>query len=171
MIRRILDAIPYEEVERPDKALASGTRVLAQRGVAGFKVRRYRIVRDGTHAVRERWDDVYPPTTQIVRVGVGEASRDQKPVSGDAHPEYTADELLVTTQGPLSSDGADEPGVGSASSEPGSREDTMWESREPGRFGKPGWTEEAGMPFWRTAEPKAESGEKPRPAAKKRGPA
>src|SRR5262249_25586124 len=43
MIRRVLDAIPYEEVERPDKTLPVGKRVLAQRGVAGFKLRRYRL--------------------------------------------------------------------------------------------------------------------------------
>ena len=30
-IRRIMEAIPYEEVERPDKTLASGVRVLGQR--------------------------------------------------------------------------------------------------------------------------------------------
>jgi hypothetical protein len=170
LIRRILDAIPYEEVERPDKALASGKRVLSQRGVAGFKVRRYRIVRDGPHAVRERWDDVYPPTAQIVRVGVGEGTRDQR-VADDAHPEYTADELLVTTQGPDTKDSADEPAGG----ENPARDDSMWESREPGRFGKPGWTERAGMPFWKSLEEKSEDiraddGEKSR-SGKKRGPA
>ena len=71
-----LDAIPYEEVERPDKTLPS-RRARPRRSAAspGFKLRRYRIVRDGAHAVRERWDDVYPPTTQIVRVGTGEAVR------------------------------------------------------------------------------------------------
>jgi vancomycin resistance protein YoaR len=171
LIRRILDAIPYEEVERPDKTLASGARVLAQRGVAGFKVRRYRIVRDGTHAVRERWDDVYPPTTQIVRVGVGEVARDQKAVADDAHAEYTADELLVTTQGPDTSDGTDEASPGGPSLEGASRDDTMWESRDPGRFGKPGWTEKAGMPYWKSSEPKAEGTEKARSSRKNRGPA
>lgn len=173
LIRRILDAIPYEEVERPDKTLASGARVLAQRGVAGFKVRRYRIVRDGTHAVRERWDDVYPPTAQIVRVGTGDVARDKQAVADDQHPEYVADELLVTTQGPDTKDGADDPQAGNPESAP--RDDTMWESRDPGRFGKPGWTERAGMPFWKSAEPKAEpkadGAEKARSSSKKRGPA
>ncbi|HEY3498498.1 MAG TPA: VanW family protein [Polyangiaceae bacterium] len=172
MIRRIIDAIPYEEVERPDKELASGTRVLAQRGVAGFKVRRYRIVRDGTHAVRERWDDVYPPTAQIVRVGAGDIPRDKQPhAADDPHPEYVADELLVTTQGPDTKDSADEPSSGTNAPEAAPRDDTMWESRDPGRFGKPGWTERAGMPFWKTAEPKVDAAEKPKISAKKRGPA
>jgi vancomycin resistance protein YoaR len=163
LIRRIIDAIPYEEVERPDKALPAGMRVLAQRGVAGFKVRRYRIVREGPHAVRERWDDVYPPTTQIVRVGAGDPSRDKPKVADDAHPEYLADELLVTTQGPDEKDQNDD----GASS----KDEAMLESRDPGRFGKPGWTEQAGMPFWRGHDTKAPAEEKARPAAKKRGPA
>ncbi|HWP04734.1 MAG TPA: VanW family protein [Polyangiaceae bacterium] len=166
LIRRILDAIPYEEVERPDKALPAGTRVLAQRGVAGFKVRRYRIVRDGPHAVREKWDDVYPPTTQIVRVGAGDPSKDKPGVADDMHPEYLADELLVTTQGPNESDQSED---ASASAEP--RNDSMAESREPGRFGKAGWTEQLGMPFWKTRDSKAAPTEKSPPAPKKRGPA
>ncbi len=169
MIRRIVDAIPYEEVERPDKTLEAGKRVLGQRGVAGFKVRRYRIVREGTHAVRERWDDVYPPTTQIVRVGAAEEGKAKKSATDDAHPEYLADELLVTTQGPDNRDGADEGGA-ATTAEDGPRDDSMWESREPGRFGKPGWTEAFGMPFWKNREPAAVE-EKARATTKKRGPA
>ena len=69
LIRRILGATPYEEVERPDPRLPKGERVLGQRGVPGFKVRMYRIVRQGAHAEREVRDALYPPTTQIIRVG------------------------------------------------------------------------------------------------------
>jgi hypothetical protein len=159
-----MDALPYEEVERPDKTLPSGMRVLAQRGVAGFKVRRYRIVRDGPHAVRERWDDVYPPTTQIVRVGAGDPSHDKPNVADDIHPEYLADELLVTTQGPDEKDQSEE-----ASGAAGGHEEAMLESREPGRFGKAGWTEQAGMPFWKSREAKPVEDEKTRPPQKKRG--
>ena len=57
--------------ERNDDRLPRGERVLSQRGVPGFKLTRYRILRQGDQAVRERWTDVYPPTTQIVRVGTG----------------------------------------------------------------------------------------------------
>ncbi|HET9956296.1 MAG TPA: VanW family protein [Polyangiaceae bacterium] len=142
LIRRVLDSIPYEEVERPDKSLPSGTRVLGQRGVPGFKLRRYRIVRDGLHAVRERWDDVYPPTTQIVRVGTGEkdADSDSKKAVDDPHPEYLADELLVMTLGD-----SDE-----------GKPSSFAENREPGRFGQAGWTEEAGMPLYKSREQTAE---------------
>jgi vancomycin resistance protein YoaR len=143
LIRRIDTAIPYDEVERPDKTLPSGMRRLGQRGVAGFKLRRYRIVREGAHAVRERWDDTYPPTSQIVRVGIGDMPKDSVRAEDDKHPEYLADELLVVTQGE-SDDG-----------EAGERGSVMRESREAGRFGEKGWTEEAGMPFWES-RPKRE---------------
>jgi hypothetical protein len=144
LIRRIDSAIPYEEVERPDKTLPHGVRRLGQRGVPGFKLRRYRIVREGAHAQRERWDDVYPPTSQIVRVGAADIPKDRVKAEDDKHPEYLADELLVVTQG------ADDSEEGS-----GERQSVMRESREAGRFGEKGWTEAAGMPFWET-RPKAE---------------
>ena len=118
---------------------------------------RYRIVRDGAHAVRERWNDVYPPTQQIVRVGTGQGARELAKVEDDPHPEYVADELLVLTQGPdVESTAVGEGGGG------------HYEYREPGRFGDYGWTEKAGMPFWRGdgSKPVAEGGEEasaPRP--------
>jgi vancomycin resistance protein YoaR len=137
LIRRILEAMPYEEIERPDPELPHGARALGQRGVPGFKLRRYRIVRDGQHAVRQRWDDVYPPTTQIIRVGAKDTSGDEPAPKDDPHPEYLADELLIVTQGPESDDG---------------ERVAETENREPGRFGTAGWTEAAGMPYYRTRE-------------------
>ena len=137
LIRRIVEALPYEQVERPDDDLAEGKRVLSQRGIPGFKLKRYRILREGLHAVRERWDDMYPPTTQIVRLGTGRSANDRVNVQSDPHPEYLADELLVMTQGP-GADAAD-------SEEPGG---ATIENREAGRFGEAGWTERAGMALW-----------------------
>ena len=155
LIRRILDATPYEEVERPDSELARGIRVLGQRGVPGFKVRRYRIVRDGDHATRDRWDDVYPPTTQIVRVGAKDTSEEEPAPNDDPHPEYLADELLIVTQGPESDDG-----------ERGGE----FENREPGRYGTAGWTEAAGMPYYQTRpETAAGPSDKPLKSKKKNG--
>jgi hypothetical protein len=159
LIRRIMDAIPYEEVERPDKTLPSGVRLLGQRGVAGFKLRRYRLVREGAHATRERWDDVYPPTTQIVRVGTGEAVDTKNKAEDDPHGEYLADELLIVTQGP------DDDSGGSAK-ESGATQ----ENREPGRFGEPGWTEGAGMPLWKSkAGPPEEPPDQAPTSRKKKG--
>ena len=142
LIRRILGVMPYEQVERPDDKIARGVRVLGQRGVPGFKLRRYRILRNGAHATRERWDEVYPPTTQIIRVGTGPVVKDKKPPSDDPHPEYLADELLVVTQGPDRDD-----------SEPDAeRDEQTREWREPGKYGRSGWTEQEGMPLWRSKD-------------------
>jgi vancomycin resistance protein YoaR len=137
-IRHIDSAIPYEQVERPDDRLPRGRRVLGQRGVPGFRLHRYRILRDGAHAVRERFDDVYPPTTQIIRVGTGDIAADKVKARDDPHPEYTADEVLIMTQGPRIVDDAGVP--------------TTFEDYERGRTGTPGWTEEAGMPVWKGGE-------------------
>jgi vancomycin resistance protein YoaR len=137
LIRRITDVLPYEQLERPDDKLPKNTRILAQRGVAGFSVTRYRIVRRGAYAVRERWLDKYPPTPQIVRVGTGDSGSSTRLLpQDDAHPEYLADELLVLTQStvPLQTAGSDDP------------KDAVSEWREPGTTGKAGWTKEAKMP-------------------------
>ncbi len=132
LIRRILSARPYDEVERPDDRLRRGQRVLAQRGVPGFTVQMYRILRDGPHARREVWKGVYPPTTQIVRVGT--ATDDGKAAGkDDPHGEYLADELLVVTM----------------ARDEDSAEPKLTERREEGRFGVEGWTNQAGMPVFR----------------------
>jgi vancomycin resistance protein YoaR len=138
LVRRIDSVVPYEEVERPDKDVPQGVRVLGQRGVPGFRLHRYRIVRDGTHAVRERWNDVYPPTQQIIRVGTAPITPDSVKPEDDPHPEYVADELLVLTQG-LDVDGAEQ----------GEKGGGLLEQREPGKYGEYGWSEKMGMPFWR----------------------
>ncbi len=157
LIRRIDAAIPYEEVERPDKTLPSGVRRLAQRGVPGFKLRRYRIVRQGPHAARERWDDVYPPTAQIVRVGTADLPRDKVTLEDDPHSEYLADELLVVTQGADSGD--DDERLDDRAS-------VTRESREPGKYGLARWTEAAGMPFW-DGKPGTEERAGPAPPAER----
>jgi hypothetical protein len=113
-------------------------RVLSQRGVAGFKLVRYRVRANGDNSVRERWNDTYPPTTQIVRVGTGDVSKDDVKAADDAHPEYVADELLVLTEGPDVPESKDHPG------------DRMLEDRDAGRFGEYGWMEKAHMPVWKS---------------------
>ena len=153
-VRRVTEALPYEQVERPDDRLPRGVRVLAQRGVPGFKLVRYRILREGTDAVRERWNDSYPPTTQIIRVGTGDVPRQSVEAHDDPHPEYAADELLVMTQGPEAPPRKEAP------------EDRMLEDREPGRFGEPGWMEKAGMPVWKRKPDGSAPAEAPRGAAR-----
>jgi vancomycin resistance protein YoaR len=136
-IRRITDTLPFEQMERPDDRLPKGVRVLSQRGVPGFKLIRYRILREDAHARRERFTDMYPPTTQIVRVGSGSMPKNSVTVEDDAHPEYVADELLVMTQGPEIPAPKEHPN------------DRVQEDREAGRFGDKGWMEKAGMPVWK----------------------
>ncbi len=132
LIRAIDSVIPYQELERPDSNVPDGMRLLAQRGIPGFKLHRYRIIRDGAHAVRERWNDVYPPTAQIVRVGTGSISRQDFKGSSVHTPEYVADEVLILTNNP--------------------EEPDLLEKREPGRTGEYGWTEKQGMPVWSKAD-------------------
>lgn len=136
-IRRITEALPFEQLERPDDRLPRGVRVLSQRGVPGFKLVRYRILREDVHARRERFTDTYPPTTQIIRVGSGSMPKNSVAVEDDPHPEYVADELLVMTQGPEIPAPKERPN------------DRLQEDRDPGRFGDKGWMEKAGMPVWK----------------------
>lgn len=124
-IRKILPRVDrFAEREVPDPNLPAGTRVLTQRGIPGFRLVRYRIVRDGDTAVRERWTDQYPPTTQIWRVGTGAALTGPVPAQDD-HPEYTADQYLALTQMAGTSD--------------------IQEVRRPGFSGEPGWMVRQGL--------------------------
>jgi vancomycin resistance protein YoaR len=128
-VRRVDGFSAYEEIEREDPSLPAGVRVLDQRGVAGFRVTRFVVVRDPerNQAIRRRSRDVYPPTTQIWRVGTGGAAPEgYAPPEGDRHPEYRADAYVTMTQGP---------GV----------EGTV-ESKRAGATGVVGWTATAGMP-------------------------
>jgi hypothetical protein len=133
--RRIDEVVPFEEVERKTPKLPEGARVLAQRGIPGFRTTSSRVVRDGAYAVREKWSDAYPPTMQIVHVGTGPKDENAK-YADDGHPEYVVDEYLVVTQGPdVRSPTANgpEPGGGTV------------EAREPGKTGEHGWTEKQGL--------------------------
>ncbi|AUX47232.1 hypothetical protein SOCE26_087440 [Sorangium cellulosum] len=146
--RRIDEVLPFEELERPAPKLPEGKRVLAQRGIPGFRTTSSRVVRDGAYAVREKWSDSYPPTTQIIHVGSGPRDLEVK-ADDDNHPEYVADEYLVVTQGPdVRTPGATgpEPGGGTV------------ESREPGLTGERGWSERAGFGTYREDRGEGEGG-------------
>lgn len=122
-MRRIDKTTPFAERVAEDPTLPRGFKVLAQRGIPGFSVTRFRVVRDEKTgiATRERNTDTYPPTEQIYRVGTGpELAVNAELPRNDPHPEYIADEVLVATQGP---------GI------EGTREE-----RTAGRTGTYGWT-------------------------------
>src|SRR5262249_49191467 len=84
--RRIDEVLPFEELERPTPKLPEGKRIIAQRGIPGFKTTRSRVVRDGAYATRTKWSDPYPPTAQIVNVGTGPKDLEST-AEDDAHPE------------------------------------------------------------------------------------
>lgn len=128
-VRRIDDFEAFGEREIEDPNLPAGVRVLTQRGVPGFSVTRFRVIRDPElhTARRERSEDTYPPTTQVWRVGTGEpAPEDYEPPAGDRHNEYRADAYMAVTQG-----------VGVEGTQI---------VRRAGRTGTLGWTTREGMP-------------------------
>ncbi len=127
--RRVEEIRPYDEREVEDSTLPSGVRVLRQRGVAGFRVRTWRTIRDlaTNQAVRTHRVDTYPPTQQIWRVGSGGAPPAVYVApEGDTHAEYTADEYLTVVQG-IDIEGLEI-------------------IRRAGRSGTPGWTARMGFP-------------------------
>ncbi|MBL8720965.1 MAG: VanW family protein [Myxococcales bacterium] len=134
-VRKIDDIIPFTERVVLDGRLPKGTKVVTQRGIPGFKVRRYRIVRDGSNAIREKSVDTYPPTTQIVHVGTGEDTGGGKP-NLDDHPEYVADEYLAITQGP----GVGSAGAGGGELVSGNLPSGTAEVRVAGKTGTHGWS-------------------------------
>jgi vancomycin resistance protein YoaR len=118
-VRKINEVVPFAEKEVKDPSVPRGKVVLQQRGIPGFKITRYRILREGGLAVREKSTDTYPPTSQIWRVGSGDPN--PKFVGGnDEHPEYVADDYLTISQGP-------------------DVRDEMLESRIAGKYGTHGW--------------------------------
>ncbi len=148
--RRIDEVLPFEQVERESPKLPEGTRVLAQRGIPGFRTTSSRVVRDGAYAVREKWVDAYPPTQQIINVGTGPSDVAAK-AHDDNHPEYVVDEYMTITQGPeVRTPGAPpaEPGGGTV------------ENREPGKTGSQGWYAKAGFPAWESKTEDKEGAEK-----------
>jgi vancomycin resistance protein YoaR len=156
--RRIDEILPFEELERTTPKLPEGTRVVAQRGIPGFRTTSSRVVRDGAYAMRYKWSDAYPPTAQIISVGTGPRDMDVKAMDVD-HPEFVVDEFLVVSQGP------DIKTVGATSPEPGGG---TIESREPGRTGERGWIEKAGLSRYRgpeSAEGEAGEASATRPAS------
>jgi vancomycin resistance protein YoaR len=127
--RRIDEVVQFPEREVPDGKLPNGARELKQRGIPGFKVTRWRVVRQGPFAVREHHQDYYQPTAQIWRVGSG--PEDPKfEAKDDEHPEYVADEYLFISQG---------------ASVKGPHGGDMVESRVPGKTGNYGWTVREGF--------------------------
>ncbi len=144
--RRIDEVTAFEVIERPTPKLPEGARVLAQRGIPGFRTTSSRVVRDGAYAVREKWTDSYPPTQQIVNVGTGPSDLTAS-MKDDNHPEYVADEYMTVTQGPdIRTPGVTVPEIGGGTVE----------NREPGKTGSQGWYAKAGFASYEPERPREE---------------
>lgn len=89
---------PEQVIEMPD--WPAGVEVLSQRGVKGYRMKRHRILCEGTACWRESAESHYPPTTQIVRRGTNATLRRDtfEPPKGDSHPPYSADRHMMVTQ-------------------------------------------------------------------------
>ncbi len=151
-VRKVNEVTPFHEKEAPDPKIPKGERVLSQRGIPGFRITRYRIIRDGAFAVREKTVDVYPSVAQIWRVGTGDADPKFE-AHDDEHPEYVADEYLMVSQGPsIKKEGVVPPPGGA-----------MVESRVAGKYGSYGWTVREGFskPFKRDKRARVGEDESP----------
>jgi hypothetical protein len=151
-VRKIAGVRGFRERYILDPTLGKGEKVLYQRGIPGFHVVRYRVVQDGAYTTRERFEDNYPATSQLWKVGPKKDDDDGKDfklasrkgngagakmgegelteIKGDSHPEYVADEYLEVRHGlgiPSPGASAPEPGGGTA------------ESRVAGKYGSYGW--------------------------------
>ena len=99
-IRDVYQVFPNQEqvVEMPD--WPRGAEVLSQRGINGYRMKRYRMLCEGTACWRESAESHYPPTTQIVRRGTNASI----PLEGfelprqDPHSPYSADRHMLVTQ-------------------------------------------------------------------------
>ncbi|MBX3189337.1 MAG: VanW family protein [Labilithrix sp.] len=138
-VRKMNDVTPFAEKEIPDPKIPKGERVLSQRGIPGFRITRWRLLREGSFAVRERMQDHYPPTTQIWKVGTGEPNPKFEP-RDDEHPEYVADEYLAISQGPSIVSPK-----GESRGEKKERGGVTVESRVAGRYGTHGWMAREGF--------------------------
>ncbi len=130
-MRRIDRIDPFQARTENDAAIPSGARVVTQRGIPGFRITRVRVVRDVTTNIsrRELWEDAYPSTAEITRVGTGPAG---VAPADDSHPEYTADEYYSVLVDPRS------PAL--TSSDPRAVLAVPVETRRPGKTSTTGWT-------------------------------
>ena len=68
--RSVVESMDYETVYRTDPKLLTGTEVVAQRGMRGFKLERVRkLYQGGDVAEEQSWELTYPATREIIRVG------------------------------------------------------------------------------------------------------
>ncbi len=96
-VRRITQIIPHTEKTVEEPQWPRGVSVVTQLGIDGYRVRRYRVVWEGSHMVRELTENYYPPTTKITHVGTNpslSAKNFVPPLAADDHTPYTVDKRI-----------------------------------------------------------------------------
>jgi vancomycin resistance protein YoaR len=94
--REVSAVEPFKEVLRKDSRIPQGERVVSQRGVPGFKLKRRRhYFKQGvaTPAKSEERELRYPPTTQFITEGTGPADPEwkrpkERPPFGEVGPNF-----------------------------------------------------------------------------------
>jgi len=93
-VRYITKRTPFAEQVIEEPSWPKGVSVVTQNGIEGFRVKRYRVVWEGSHVERELTETVYPPTAKTIHVGTDPSASAQgfvPPLEPDAHPPYQAD--------------------------------------------------------------------------------
>lgn len=98
-VRTILEtkAPPTRTVE--DDSMPRGVKVVQQRGVPGYLVRRWRIFQSGRRQWRHEGLDRYPPTPHVVKIGTNSALAPPEEVREPAPPLSDACNMKIV-QGP-----------------------------------------------------------------------
>jgi len=96
-IRRVTQVIPHDEKVIEESGWPKGVSVVTQLGIDGYRVRRYRVIWEGTRAWREMTENYYPPTTKITHVGTNSSMSPKgfvPPLLPDDHTPYSADSRI-----------------------------------------------------------------------------
>ena len=96
-VRKITQVIPHTEKVVEEPQWPKGVSVVTQLGIDGYRVRRYRVIWEGSHVVREMTESYYPPTTMVTHVGTNpsmSAKDFAPPLPADDHTPYAADKKI-----------------------------------------------------------------------------
>lgn len=101
-IRHVVKTMPFAEKIIEDENLPLGVKIITQKGIPGFELRRYKIINEDNQSWRDISYDIYPPTVQILRVGKNsqlKLTEAQLPHE-DKHGEYPLPCDMRIIQGP-----------------------------------------------------------------------
>ena len=104
LLRHVVGTQPFPTRIIEDSSLPVGKEIITQLGVPGYMVRRYKVIERDKVGYRFQSMDKYPPTTQFVHKGTGNAAElkknGKKLPKADGHKPYRASASLRMVQGP-----------------------------------------------------------------------